>query len=66
MKELTPEEKNEPDKITALIKERTQLDFNRGCGVSLDKNEYIGERQREIEEEIGKLKSKPEPPTTTP
>lgn len=62
MKELTPEEKAEQelaDKITALIKERTELDLKRGCGVSLDKNEYIGNRQRDIEDELSRLKSKP-------
>lgn len=59
--ELTPEEKAEQelaDKILALVKERTELDFRRGNGVSLDKNEYIGNRQAEIEKELSTLKSK--------
>ena len=59
--ELTPEEKAEQelaDKILALVKERTELDFKRGNGVSLDKNEYIGDRLSEIEKELSQLKSK--------
>lgn len=58
-KELTPEEKAEKelaDKFKELIKERTELDFKRGNGVTLGKNEYIGDRQAEIEKEITKLK----------
>jgi hypothetical protein len=61
-KEPTPEEKAEQelaDKFQALLKERTELDLKRGCGVSLAKNEYIGDRQAEIEKEIGQLKNKP-------
>jgi hypothetical protein len=62
-KEPTPQEKAEQemaDKITALVKERTDLDFKRGNGVSLDKNEYIGDRQADIEKELSQLKSKPD------
>lgn len=58
-KELTPEERAEQelaDKFKELIKERTELDFKRGNGVTLGKNEYIGDRQAEIEKEITKLK----------
>lgn len=61
-KELTPQEKEEQelaDKLKALIKERAELDLKRGCGVSLHKNEYIGDRQAEIEKEITKLKFPP-------
>lgn len=55
---LTPEQEQElANKISALINERNALDFNRGCGVSLEKNEYIGERQAEIEKELSQLKS---------
>jgi uncharacterized protein YjbK len=54
---LTPEQEKEmADKISALVKERAELDLKRGNGVSLDKNEYIGERQAEIEEELKQLK----------
>lgn len=59
--ELTPQEKVEQelaDKFKALIAERTELDFRRGSGVTLGKNEYIGDRQAEIEKEITKLKTK--------
>jgi uncharacterized protein YjbK len=61
-KDQTPEEKAEQElaeKFKALIHERTELDLKRGCGVSLDKNEYIGDRQAEIEKEIEQLKTKP-------
>ena len=61
-KELTPEEKAEQElaeKITALIKERTELEFRRGNGVTLGKNDYIGDRLSDIEKELCKLKSKP-------
>lgn len=51
------EEQELADKFKALISERTELDFRRGCGVSLDKNEYIGDRQAEIEKEIEQLKN---------
>lgn len=64
-KELTPQEKEEQElaeKFKALIKERAELDLKRGCGVSLDKNEYIGDRRAEIEKEIIKLKSPPHDP----
>jgi hypothetical protein len=61
-KEQTPEEKAEQelaDKIAPLIKERMDLEFKRGNGVSLDKNEYIGDRLTDIEKELSQLKSKP-------
>jgi hypothetical protein len=61
-KELTPEEKAEQelaDKISPLIKERQELEFKRGNGVSLDKNEYIGDRLEDIEKELSRLKKKP-------
>lgn len=60
--EQTPEEKAEhelADKIAPLIKERMELEFKRGNGVSLDKNEYIGDRLADIEKELTQLKTKP-------
>lgn len=59
-KELTPEEKAEQElaeKISALVKERIELEFKRGNGVSLDKNDYIGDRLSDIEKELSQLKS---------
>lgn len=58
---LTPEEKAEQelaDKLKPLFEERFALDLKRGNGVTLEKNEYIGCRTREIEEELSMLKSK--------
>lgn len=60
-KELTPEEKAEQelaDKISVLAKERIELEFKRRNGVSLDKNEYIGNRLADIEKELSQLKDK--------
>jgi molybdopterin-biosynthesis enzyme MoeA-like protein len=62
-KKLTQQEQAEKDladKITPLVKELQELEFKRGNGVTLEKNEYIGDRTQEIEKEASKLKSKPE------
>lgn len=45
------------DKITPLLKERMELDFKRGNGVTMEKNKYIGKRTSEIEAELNKLKT---------
>lgn len=61
-KELTPQEKAEQElaeKIAPLIKEIIELESKRGNGVSLDKNEYIGDRLADIEKELSQLKSTP-------
>lgn len=60
-KELTPQEKAEQelaDKIKPLIEERFALDMKRQNGITLEKDHYIGNRQREIEDELCQLKSK--------
>lgn len=67
-KELTPEEKAEQelaDKIKPLIEERFALDMKRQNGITLEKNHYIGDRQRDIEKELEQLKAKKSatPPT---
>jgi predicted methyltransferase len=62
---MTPEENfNENEivekmkaKIAELKKEDLAIDLCRGKGVSLDKSEEIGDRQREIEKELSQLKS---------
>lgn len=57
----TSQEKAEQElanKIAPLIKERMELELKRGNGVSLDKNEYIGDRMADIDKEITQLKSK--------
>ena len=62
-KKLTPQEQAEQefaDKINTLMKERLELEFKRGNGVTLEKNKYIGDRSREIEADITKLKTKPQ------
>ncbi len=51
------EEQELADKIRPLIEERNALEFNRGNGVTLKKNEYIGDRTAEIESELSKLKT---------
>jgi hypothetical protein len=59
-KKLTPQEqagKELAEQITPLVKELQELGLRRGNGVTLEKNEYIGERSREIEQEVSKLKS---------
>jgi hypothetical protein len=59
-KKLTPEEIAEQelaDKMKPLFEERFALELNRGNGVTLEKSEYIGYRTREIEEELGRLKT---------
>jgi hypothetical protein len=59
-KELTPEDKSEQelaDKINGLLKEKFGMDLNRGCGVTLEKSHYIGDRTREIDEELKQLKT---------
>lgn len=59
-KELTPEEKAEQelaDKIKPLIEERIGMDMNRQNGITLEKDQYIGARTKEIEEELSRLKS---------
>ena len=58
-KELTPQEKAEQelaDKIIPLVNEQQELYFKRANGVSLKKNEYIGERMADLEAEENKLK----------
>lgn len=62
MKEtLTPEEQEMLDKINAKIselnKEDRAIDMERGKGITLDRNEFLGSRQRDIEAELGQLKS---------
>lgn len=63
MKQLTQQEKEDEilaTKIRAII---FDLDLKRGCGVTLEKSEYIGDTTRNLEEELNKLKSKKTPPT---
>jgi hypothetical protein len=59
---LTPEQQEMIEKINAKIselkKEDFAIDMERSKGVTLERNEFLGSRQREIEAEIGKLKSK--------
>lgn len=58
---LTPLEEQElADKIKPLLKEIAELDFKRGNGITLEKNEYIGFRSAELEAQISQLK-KPKP-----
>ena len=64
-KKLTPQEIAEQElaaKITPLVKELQELEFRRGNGVTLENNDYIGDRSRELEAEVRKLKSKLENP----
>lgn len=59
-KELTPQEKAEKelaDKIKPIIDEINALGLKRGGGVTLEKNQYIGERGRELEETLDKLQA---------
>lgn len=56
-KEIEKQEQELADKIKPLINERRALEEKRGNGVTLHKNEYIGDRLRDIEKEIGKLKT---------
>jgi predicted methyltransferase len=49
-------------RIAELNKEDLAIDLCRGKGISLEKSEEIGDRQREIEREISQLKSKPPQP----
>jgi molybdopterin-biosynthesis enzyme MoeA-like protein len=42
------------DKINAEI---LALDLKRGNGITLEKNEYIGDRTRELNEQLAKLKT---------
>lgn len=61
-KELTPEEKAEQelaDKVKVLIEEKIGMDMNRQNGITLEKDQYIGARTKEIDEELGKLKTRP-------
>lgn len=51
------EEQELANKLTPLFKERFALDLRRGEGITLEKNSYIGYRTKEIEEEIGRLKT---------
>lgn len=55
-KEPDKAEQELADKIAPLIKEITELDFRRGNGITLKKNDYIGDRQRELEAQIAQLK----------
>jgi len=48
--------------IKPLVDEIRALEEKRGNGVTLDKNEYIGDRTRDLEQEISKIKSKNTPP----
>lgn len=50
------EEQELADKLKPLFEERFALDLKRGNGVTLEKGGYIGDRTKEIEEEIAKLK----------
>lgn len=62
--ERTPQEKEEQelaDKIKPLLEERLALELKRGAGVTLEKGGYIGDREREIEEELSKLKTPKSP-----
>lgn len=45
------------DKIKPLIAEKIALEFNRGNGITLEKNDYVGDRLADIEKELGKLKT---------
>lgn len=49
------------DKIMPIIKrlekEHLDLELCRGKGITLEKNEFVGDRISEIEKEIGQLKS---------
>lgn len=55
-KQLTQQEEKElASKIQKVIAE---YDQKRGCGVTLEKNQFIGYRQDELEEELSKLKTK--------
>lgn len=54
------EEKSEQElaeQITSLLKERLELEFKRGNGISLEKSFYVGDREREIEKELSQLKT---------
>lgn len=60
--ELTPQEEKEiaeamQKRIDELKKESLAIDFCRGKGITLDKMTEIDNRQREIEEELTKLKT---------
>ena len=46
-------------RIAELNEEDLAIDLCRGKGISLEKSEEIGDRQREIERELIQLKSKP-------
>lgn len=43
-------------KIAELKKEDFAIDMERGKGITLERSEFIGDRQREIYKEINKLK----------
>lgn len=54
---MTPDDEQAlADKIKALLVERNALDFNRGAGVTLEKDNYIGHRQQDIGAELSQLK----------
>lgn len=59
--EITPEQQEIIDAVNAKIKELQKEDFaidmERGKGVTLDRNEFLGSRQRDIEAELGELKT---------
>lgn len=64
MKEaMTPEEEQQmaeviKAKISELQKEDVAIDMERGKGITLERNEFLGNRQLEIEAELSQLKSK--------
>lgn len=60
MKEETPQEIAErelADKIKPLLAEIADFENKRGCGVTLEKNQYIGMAIKETEKEIEQLKT---------
>lgn len=46
------------NKIKPLVNELMALCEKRGSGITLEKNAYIGERSKELEGEIDRLKAK--------
>lgn len=57
-KELTQEELEEQELASKINKVIFELDLKRGNGVTLEKNQYIGECQSELEAELSKIKTK--------
>lgn len=45
------------DKITSLIKEKQELEFNQQTGVTLEKSHYAEDRVEDINKELSQLKT---------